>query len=169
MTDRLRRGVLLALLLAAQGAWAQNAREEKHAWLRLPAAQQSALRQSAAAFSALPASEQAALRAKFARLDGDEQRGWRLGPVLGRWYPALQPLLAYVPERERDALLRVLHTMNPAELEILARLAFSTPPQGRAALRTALLRQPPAERLTWMMAQLDEPRVTEARVLSPVR
>lgn len=169
MTDRLGLGVLLMVLLAAQGAWAQNAREEKHAWLRLPATQQSALRQSAAAFSALPASEQAALRAKFAQLSADEQRGWRLGPVLGRWYPALQPLLAYVPEHERDALLRVLHAMSPAELEILARLAFSTPPQGRAALRAALLRQPPAQRLEWMMAQLDEPRVTEARVLSPVR
>lgn len=169
MNDKFWRCAWLAMLLAAQSAQAQSEREEKYAWLRLPAAQQSALRQSAAAFAALPASEQAALRARFAQLSGDEQRGWRLGPVLGRWYPALQPLLAYVPEQERDELLRLLHSMSHAELEVLARLAFSTPPQARAALRAALLRQPPNQRLIWMMAQLEGEGVAEVRVLSPVR
>lgn len=167
MNKRFGLGLLLAGVFASY-AQAQDLREEKQAWLRLPATQQAALRQSAAAFRTLPGSEQAALRAKFARLSVDEQHGWRLGPVLGRWYPALQPLLGYLPEHEREVLLPVLHSMSNAELEVLARLAFSTPPEGRAALRAALLRQPAQRRLSWLMAQLDGEATSEARVLSPV-
>ena len=132
-----------------------DAREQLNAWLRLPAARQSELRQAAAAFDALPADEQAALRARFAALPADEQKGWRLGPALGPWWPRLQPLLAYVPETERAPLLATLHTMPPQELEVLSRLAFSTPPSGRDALRAGLLQQNAAARMNWLMAQME--------------
>lgn len=132
-----------------------EAREQMHAWLHLPAAQQAALRDSAAVFSALPASEQAALRARFDALSGEERRGWRLGPALGPYYPRLHPLIAYVPEIQREPLLRTLQTMPPQELELLGRLAFSTAPAQRDALRQALIRQPAQDRLRWLMTELD--------------
>lgn len=133
----------------------EKAREEMQAWQRLPEAQRAQLRQAAAAFARLPAAQQASLRARFAALPLDEQRGWRLGPQLGLWYPQLQPLFAYVGEAEREPLLRMLHQMSQEELETLARLSFSTPPEGRAALRAELLRQHPSGRLVWMLQQLD--------------
>ena len=132
-----------------------EARQQMQAWLRLPQAQQSALRDSAAAFVALPAQEQATLRARFEALSGEERRGWRLGPALGPYYPRLHPLIAYVPEAQREPLLQTLQAMPPQELELLGRLAFSTPPARRDALRQALIRQPVPDRLRWLMTELD--------------
>ncbi|RMH93751.1 DUF3106 domain-containing protein [Lysobacter pythonis] len=134
----------------------REARMEIQAWRRLPAQRQAQLRDAAAAFAALPAEEQTALRARFAALPADERHGWRLGPALGPWYPRLQPLLGWVPEAERTALLKVLHDMPPQELEVLSRLAFSTPPAKRDALRIHLLRQPAGERLHWLRARLED-------------
>ena len=133
----------------------RDARAQMQAWLQLPPIQQAGLRASAAAFSQLPAEQQAAMRVKFAALSGEQKHGWRLGPVLGACYPRLHPLIAYVPEAEREPLLRTLHAMSPQELELLGRLAFSTPPAERNALRQALIRQPPADRLRWLMTQMD--------------
>lgn len=133
----------------------REARAEMQAWLQLPALQQASLRASAAAFAQLPAEQQAAMRVKFAALSGEEQHGWRLGPDLGPYYPRLHPLLAYVPEAQRLPLLRTLHAMSPQELELLGRLAFSTPPAERDALRQALILQPPADRLRWLMTEMD--------------
>lgn len=132
-----------------------EARGQMQAWLRLPPLQQAGLRASAAAFAQLPADQQAALRVKFAALPLQQQQGWRLGPALGPYYPRLYPLIAYVPEAERAPLLRTLHAMAPQELELLGRLAFSTPPSGRAGLRQALVRQPAPDRLRWLMTELD--------------
>ncbi|MDO5610382.1 MAG: DUF3106 domain-containing protein [Pseudomonadota bacterium] len=132
----------------------RSAREEMHAWLRLPVPRQAELRAAAAAFAALPGEQQAALRARFDALPLDEQIGWRLGPTLGPWYPRLYPLLGYVPEAEREPLLAVLHSMPPQELDVLARLAFTTPPEKRAELRAALIRQPASGRSQWLMAQM---------------
>lgn len=161
-------GVLLAQsaagdALRARLAWWENltpasrteSRMQMQAWLRLPPRQQAALRESAAAFALLPPEEQAALRAKFDALPGEQQRGWRLGAALGPYYPRLHPLLAYVPVDQREDLLRVLHAMPPQELELLGRLAFSTPPAKRDTLRLALIRHPAGDRLRWLMTELD--------------
>lgn len=131
------------------------ARVQMRAWLRLPPLQQAALRASAAAFDQLSAEQQAALRLQFASLSAQQQHGWRLGAALGPYYPRLHPLMAYVPEAQRIRLLNTLHAMPPQELELLGRLAFSTPPAGRDALREALVRQPAAQRIHWLMAELD--------------
>lgn len=133
----------------------REAREQMHAWLNLPPMQQAALRASAAAFAQLPAEQQVAMRAKFAALPGEQRHGWQLGPALGPYYARLHPLIAYVPEAERESLLRTLHAMSPQELELLGRLAFSTPPSGRDALRQALIRQPATDRWRWLMTELD--------------
>ncbi len=134
-----------------------DAREQMQAWLGLPEKQKAALRDSAAAFARLTPGEQAALRARFDALPGEAQRGWRLGAALGPYYPRLHPLIAYLPEAERAPMLRTLHAMPPQELELLGRLAFSTPPAQREALRQALLRQPASDRLRWLMTLLDRP------------
>ncbi len=133
----------------------QEAREEMRAWLRLPAARQDELRAAAAAFARLPPATRDELRRRHAELPLDEQRGWRLGPALGPWYPRLQPLLGFVAEEEREPLLAVLHQMPPQELEVLSRLAFSTPPERRAELRAMLVRQPASDRLRWLLTELD--------------
>ena len=133
----------------------RQAREQMQSWMRLPPLEQAALRASAAHFAQLPPEQQAALRVKFAGLSSQQQQGWRLGPSLGAYYPRLHPLIAYVPPAEREPLLQTLHAMSPQELELLGRLAFSTPPAERDALRRALMRQPGGERLQWLMTQLE--------------
>ena len=69
--------------------------------------------------------------------------------------PRLQPLLGYVTEAERLPLLRCLQSMPPQELDVLVRLAFSTPPSRRAALRAELVRQAPVRRMAWLLAQVE--------------
>lgn len=133
----------------------REAREQMQAWRLLPPVRQQALRESAAAFAALPMAEQAALRARFEALPGEQQRGWRLGAALGPYYLRLHPLIAYLPEKQRMPLLGVLHAMPPQELEVLGRLAFSTPPDRRDALRQALIRQPAPDRLRWLLTELE--------------
>ena len=133
----------------------RDARIEMQAWRALPAMQQANLRASAAAFAQLPAEQQAAMRVKFSTLSGEQQHGWRLGPAIGPFYTRLHPLIAYVPENQRAALLTTLHSMSPQELELLGRLAFSTPPSERDALRQTLIRQPASARLRWLMTALD--------------
>ena len=133
----------------------RQVREQMQSWMRLPPLEQAALRASAAHFAQLPPEQQAALRVKFAGLSSLQQQGWRLGPSLGAYYPRLHPLIAYVPPAEREPLLRTLHAMSPQELALLGRLAFSTPPAERDALRKALLHQPGDERLQWLMTQLE--------------
>ena len=125
------------------------------AWLALPRAQRLRLRTTADAYAALPIEQQLALRREFDALDGSERRGWLLGPVLGRDYPRLQPLLAQVPAVQRGRLLAMLRAMSPGERSDLAVLAQRTPPQERDALRRALLSTTAANRAAWLQAQLD--------------
>ncbi len=133
----------------------REAREQMQAWLNLPVLEQAGLRASAAAFAQLPVEQQAEMRVKFAALTAEQQHGWRLGPSVGAYYARLHPLIAYVPPAQRAPLLRTLHAMSPQELELLGRLAFSTPPSERDALRQGLIRQPAADRVRWLMTQMD--------------
>ena len=125
------------------------------AWVALPRAQRLRLRTTAAAYAALPIEQQLALREEFDALDGSERRGWLLGPVLGRDYPRLQPLLAQVPSAQRGRLLAMLRAMSPGERSDLAVLAQRTPPQERDALRRALLSTAAVDRAAWLRTQLD--------------
>jgi hypothetical protein len=125
------------------------------AWVALPRTQRLRLRTMAAAYAALPIEQQLALREEFDALDGSERRGWLLGPVLGRDYPRLQPLLAQVPVSQRERLLAALRAMPPGERGDLAVLAQRTPPQERDALRRALLSTAAVDRAAWLRTQLD--------------
>ncbi len=125
-------------------------------WQALPADEQALLHRLATRFAALPAAEQQALRSRYAALSFDAHRGWHLGPRLGRDWPRIGALFAYVEPGEREALLRLLRAASAEELDTLARLAQITPPEARAALRRDLLTQPPMQRATWLQARLQQ-------------
>ncbi len=125
-------------------------------WQALPTEEQALLRRLAARFAALPSTEQQALRERYAALSFDAHRGWHLGPRLGRDWPRIGALFAYVEPGEREALLRLLRAASAEELDTLARLAQITPPEARAALRRELLAQLPAQRTAWLQARLQQ-------------
>jgi len=125
-------------------------RERQAAWEALDATVQARLRQVASAFAGLPVEQQHTLRAQFAALDALERHGWLLGPELGSEYWALQPLLGYVPDAQRAALLGLLRTLPAEQREHLALLSQRTPPQERATLRRELLAQGADTRAAWL-------------------
>lgn len=129
-----------------RGAW--------EAWRSLPAAERVALRAVAVRWRALPAEAQAELRTQFAAQSFDARMGWWLGPRIGADWPRVAALFGFVDAGERDAVLHLLRTATPDEVEALARLAQSTPPEARAELRRALLAQPAATRGAWLLARV---------------
>ena len=131
---------------AQRGAWAE--------WQALTDAERTTLRAAAARFDPLPLDQQRALRDRYAQLPFDAHRGWHLGPRLGRDWPRIGALFAFVAPDERTALLGLLRQATPEDLEALARLAQTTPPEDRAALRRDLLAQAPAQRTAWLQARL---------------
>jgi hypothetical protein len=80
--------------------------------------------------------------------------GWWLGPRIGADWPRVAALFGFVDAGERDAVLHLLRTATPDEVEALARLAQSTPPEARAELRRALLAQPATTRGAWLLARV---------------
>ncbi|WP_163839195.1 DUF3106 domain-containing protein [Pseudoxanthomonas sacheonensis] len=146
--------------LAAWNALPLGEREERRAryqaWLQLEAGERDSLRALAAQVDAFPPERKQALRAQFDALDDVHQRGWRLGPVLGRDYPSLHPLLAYVSAPQRLALLARLRSMDAQQRADLAVLAQRTPPQDRQALRSELLSVSPAQTAAWLRGKLDQ-------------
>ncbi len=135
-----------AQLRRNRGAWAE--------WHVLPASERSALRAVAARFDALPQTQQRALIDRYARQSFDAHRGWHLGPQLGAAWPRIAALFTYIDAGERQPLLDLLRSASSDEVDALARLAQSTPPEARSAFRRALLAQPPAQREVWLQLQL---------------
>jgi hypothetical protein len=146
--------------LAAWNALPPAEREERRAryqaWLQLEASERDSLRALAARVEAFPPERRQALRAQFDALDDVQRRGWRLGPELGRDYPELHPLLAYVPAPQRLPLLVRLRSMDGRQRADLGVLAQRTPPQDRQALRGELLSVPPAQVAAWLRKKLDQ-------------
>lgn len=134
-----------------------RAREREHyaAWQALGSIDQQLVQTARARYATLPAAEQAQLREKFEALDEHVRRGWLLGPRLGADYPALQPLLAQVPEDQHAPLLRVLHAMTPPQRADLAVLLQRTPAEERDALRRGLLSTSDANRGAWLRLRLE--------------
>jgi len=123
-------------------------------WLALDPASRSRLQQAAATLATLPPAQQQAMLARFESLDAAEQAGWRLGPDLGADYAKLYPLLAFMPEAERQPMRAVLAQMSAPQRADLAVLAQRTPPQDRDALRQALIATTSASRAQWLREQL---------------
>jgi hypothetical protein len=73
---------------------------------------------------------------------------------MGRDWPRVAPLFAFVPEDQRAALLALLRSADAEDIDALERLAQITPPEERDALRLDLLRVPAAERRAWMLTKV---------------
>lgn len=123
-------------------------------WRALTASERAQLRATAAQVAGFDPAREQALRAQFEALDQSEQRTWRLGPQLGAHYDALQPLLAYVPPEQRQALLAMLRSMPAVQYGDLAILTQRTPPQERQALRKSLLALSANRRGAWLKQRL---------------
>ncbi|MDQ3270237.1 MAG: DUF3106 domain-containing protein, partial [Pseudomonadota bacterium] len=130
-------------------------RERYAIWQALPAHERAAVRAAASRFAGLPREQRQAIRARFDELDRSVQRGWLLGPALGHDYPALQPLLAQVPQEQHGGLLQVLRAMTPVQRADVAVLVARTPPQERAVLRLELLSTPASNRERWLWSRLE--------------
>lgn len=146
--------------LAAWNALPRSEREERRArylaWQQLEPGERAQLRALAAQVAAFPPERAQALRAQFDALEEVQRRGWRLGPALGRDYPVLFPLLAYVPAAQQQPLLARLRGLEAAQRADLGVLVQRTPPQERAALRNELLAVPRATLAAWLKRKLDQ-------------
>src|SRR5690606_36774788 len=165
----LSRIVAAGMLLAAAGAAladgaariaaldpAQRAALQRRPadWDALPADERERMRAAREAGHQLRVDRQQSLRAPFDALYAGIRGAWLLGPALGAHWPRLHAPFAQVSPDEREALLSALRALGPQALEDLGVLAQRTPPQERAALREALLAQPPGERAAWLRARL---------------
>lgn len=124
------------------------------AWRALESAERVQLRAIGQRLRQLSDEERRALRERFASQPSDARAGWWLGPRLGRDWPRVAALFGFVEEAERERLLRFLREASAEDIDACARLAQSTPPEERAALRTELLAQPTAQRGAWLQARL---------------
>ena len=129
-----------------RGAWS--------AWLGLTPAERTQLRGVASRWRQLPEAHRAPLRARFDALPHDLRHGAWLGPRMMRAWPRVAPLFGFVPGPQRAQLLQVLVHATPEDIDALERLAQSTPPENREAVRVALLQVPAAQRRTWILEQL---------------
>jgi hypothetical protein len=124
------------------------------AWRALEAGERAQLRAVGLRVRQLSGDEQQALHGRFAAQGFDARAGWWLGPRMGRDWPRVAALFGYVEETQRERLLRFLREASADEIDACARLAQSTPPELRAALRAELLAQPAAQRGAWLQARL---------------
>lgn len=129
-----------------RGAW--------EAWRALQPAERVHLRVIAARWQLVGSEGQLALRTRFRALPADRRQGWWLGPKMGRDWPRVAPLFAFVPEPQRDPLLALLRDVDAEDIDALERLTQITPPEERDALRLDLLRVPAAQRRTWMLEKV---------------
>lgn len=141
-------------LCAATPAQAQRQLHQLRSWqaalAALPADERARIEQAAVQVTAMAPEQQQLLRARFASLDGLHRDGWRLGPRVGRHWPALHPLLGFMGEEERQPMLQLLWSLDEADLRRLGRLAGRTPPEARQALRRELLAVPAGQRPDWL-------------------
>ncbi|MGO1073458.1 DUF3106 domain-containing protein [Lysobacter sp. CA199] len=129
-------------------------RERYQAWLALSPDERAQVQAAAARYAALPPEQQQALRAQFDEIDRSQRRGWLLGPALGADYPALQPLLAQLPEAQHAAMRAALRGLTAAQRKDLAVLVQRTQPQDREKLRAGLLGAPAEQRGAWLQEAL---------------
>ena len=129
-------------------------RGQWEAWRALRAQERIQLRILDQRWRKLDPQEQQVLRQRFMAQSPDARNGWWLGPTLGRDWPRINALFAYVDAGQRDALLQLLRQTDTDGWDVLARLAQITPPEEREHVRTELLEQAPSQRGAWLRAQL---------------
>jgi hypothetical protein len=132
----------------------EDIRARYAAWQALDPATRERIRQSRTRLATLPLDQQRALRTRFDAMDRLHRDGWRLGPRLGRQYPALQPLFGYVPAEQRARALALLQALDEEQLSQLAVISQRSAPQDRPALRDELLGLAPSARAAWLRAHV---------------
>ncbi len=123
------------------------------AWQDLAAGERVQLRAIAQRFHPMSTDARQMLQLRFDAQPPDARAGWWLGPRLGREWPRVAALFAYVEAGERTALLQLLREASAEEIDALERLAQGTPPEARAALRRDLLAVPRSQRAAWLKAR----------------
>lgn len=129
-------------------------RGQWQAWRALTSHERIQLRGIAQRWRAVDPQKQQGLRERFLAQSSDARNGWWLGPALGRDWPRINALFAFVDAGQRGALLQLLRQTDSEGWDVLARLAQITPPEEREQLRTELLAQAPSQRGAWMREQL---------------
>ncbi len=124
------------------------------AWRALQPGERIQLRGIAARLRRLSEEERAGVRERFEAQSSDARAGWWLGPRLGRDWPRVAALFAFVDGAERDPLLRLLREAAPEDIDALERLAQGTAPEDREGLRRELLAQSTEQRSAWLQARL---------------
>lgn len=132
----------------------EDVRARYAAWQALDPAARERIRQARTRLATLPLDQQRALRTRFDAMDRLHRDGWRLGPQLGRQYPALQPLFGYVPVEQRAGALALLQALDEQQLAQLAVISQRSAPQDRPALRDELLALAPSARAAWLRARV---------------
>ena len=148
LADRQRAWDALAPATRARqrGAWA--------AWRALQPADRVLLRALGQRWQLASPVQRHQLRTRFDALAHDVRHGGWLGPRFVRDWPRVAPLFGFVPEAQRTQLLQLLLAAEPEDVDALERLAQSTPPEDREALRVALLQVPGGQRRAWMLERL---------------
>ncbi|GAB1406696.1 hypothetical protein MASR1M8_06150 [Thermomonas brevis] len=129
-----------------RGAWA--------AWRALAPSERHRLRQLAQRWQALAPPARHALRSRFDAQHHDVRHGGWLGPRLARDWPRVAPLFGFVPEAQRVQLLQLLAVASADDIDAFERLAQTTPPEEREAVRAALLQVPVTQRRAWVLARM---------------
>lgn len=131
---------------AQRGAWA--------AWRALQPGERHRLRQLAQRWWRMAPELQHGIRTRFDALPYDVRHGAWLGPAMAHQWPRVAPLFAFAPEAQRTQLLQLLREASAEDIDAFERLAQSTPPEHRDAVRFSLLRVPAAQRRVWVLEQL---------------
>ena len=139
----------------ASSAQRSSDRDAWAKWQGLTENERNTLREVAVRVDAMTDAQRNALRMRYDSQAYDAQLGWHLGPTLGRDWPRVAPLFAFTESDERSAVLALLREATPEEIDTLARLAQTTPPETRAQLRRDLLAQPRDQRAAWLQARLN--------------
>ena len=129
-----------------RGAWA--------AWRALAPVERHRLRQLAQRWQALAPAARHALRSRFDAQHHDVRHGGWLGPRLAREWPRVAPLFGFVPEAQRMQLLQLLAAASADDIDAFERLAQTTPPEEREAVRAALLQVPATQRRAWILERM---------------
>ena len=132
----------------------QDLEEKFRAWQETAPTERMDMARSAAVIKTLSEEQRQLLCRRFAAMDRTEQEGWWLGPRIGLYYSKLQPLIGFVPENEREALIQSLRILTPGQLQKLSVIAQRTPADDRDMVRQQWINLSPGDRSSWLEEQL---------------
>ena len=153
--DRLRKTLQETMQMSDNARRARKDIEERfRAWQDAAPIERMEMARSAAVIKTLSAAQRQLICRRFAAMDRTEQEGWWLGPRVGLYYSKLQPLIGFVPENERAALIQSLRILTPSQLQKLSVIAQRTSADDRDTVREQWIKLSPGDRSRWLEDQL---------------